>query len=115
MSPHDADAPRVVLCNAPEAVALRIADALVEEGLAACVNLLGPVRSVYVWEGRVQHDTEVTLLVKTTAGAVPAVTARIVALHPYELPEVLALPVAVNEGHAQYVAWIAAQVRRTSA
>jgi len=108
------DALRLVLCNAPEAAAVQIADALVVAGLAACVNLVGPVRSVYVWEGAVQHDTETTLLIKTTAGAVEAVTARIVALHPYTLPEVVALPIAAGEGHAPYLAWVAAQVRRTA-
>jgi periplasmic divalent cation tolerance protein len=113
MPPPDTEALRVVLCNAPEDAAGRIADALVLEGLAACVNLLGPVRSVYVWDGAVQHDTEVTLLVKTTAAAVAALTARIVALHPYKLPEVVAVPVAADEGHAPYLAWVAAQVRRS--
>ncbi len=68
---------------------------------------------VYVWDGAVQHDTEVTLLVKTTAAAVAALTARIVALHPYKLPEVVAVPVAADEGHAPYLAWVAAQVRRS--
>lgn len=71
------------------------------------------MRSVYVWDGAVQHDTEVTLLVKTTAAAVAALTARIVALHPYKLPEVVAVPVAADEGHAPYLAWVAAQVRRS--
>ncbi len=112
--PPAPEALRVVLCNAPDEAAVQIAEALVTESLAACVNLVGPVRSVYRWEGAVQHDTETTLLVKTTADGVAAVTARIVALHPYSLPEVIALPVAPGEGHAPYLAWVCAQVRRST-
>lgn len=101
---------RVVLCNVPEGKAQEIADALVTERLAACVNALGPVRSTYVWKGALERDTEVTLLLKTTAERVAALTARLVALHPYELPEVIALPLAPDEGHAPYLDWVRAQV-----
>lgn len=105
-----AEGARVVLCNVPEGKAQEIADALVTERLAACVNLVGPVRSSYVWKGKLERDTEVTLLIKTTAARVAALTARVLSLHPYDLPEVIALPVAPGEGHAPYLDWLRAQV-----
>ena len=71
--------------------AQRIADALVEERLAACVNVLPGVQSTYRWEGQVQRAGEVLLLVKTVRVRLPALQERIVALHPYELPELLAV------------------------
>jgi len=100
----------MVLCNVPEEKAQEIADALVTERLAACVNAAGPVRSTYAWEGRLERNTEITLVVKTTAERVPALTARILALHPYDLPEVIALPIQPGEGHAPYLDWVRAQV-----
>ena len=75
-----------------------------EERLAACVNLLPGVRSIYRWEGEVQDDGEVLLIVKTREDALPALTARVVALHPYDVPEVIALPVA--GGSDAYLAWL---------
>jgi len=101
---------RMVLCNVPEEKAQEIADALITERLAACVNAAGPVRSTYAWEGRLERNTEITLVIKTTAERVPALTARILALHPYDLPEVIALPVQPGEGHAPYLDWVRAQV-----
>lgn len=104
----------VVLCTAPAAGrgdrpgAAALARALVDEGLCACVNQLAAVRSVYRWQGAVHEDDEVLLVIKTVASAVPALTARIVALHPYELPEVLVLPVA--DGSADYLQWLRASV-----
>lgn len=108
-APRAADA-RVLLCNVPEGKAQEIADALVTARLAACVNLVGPVRSTYAWKGKLERDTEVTLLIKTTAARVAALTARLLSLHPYDLPEVIALPVAPGEGHAPYLDWLRAQV-----
>lgn len=102
---------RVVLCNCPPDHARRIAEAVVEARLAACVNVLPAVESVYEWEGELARDTESTLLIKTTAAGVAALTERLVALHPYELPEVIALPVLDAEGHAPYLAWLRARVR----
>ncbi|HSQ08203.1 MAG TPA: divalent-cation tolerance protein CutA [Chromatiaceae bacterium] len=95
----------IVLCTCPDAdVAGRIATALVSEGLAACVNALPGVTSVYLWEGSVQTDTEVQLLIKTTAARLPALTDRVRALHPYELPEVIAVP--VTGGLPDYLQWV---------
>jgi periplasmic divalent cation tolerance protein len=96
---------QVTLVTAPdEDVARRIARALVEEGLAACVNLVPGVRSVYRWRGAVQEDVEVLLVVKSRADRAEALGARVRALHPYDLPEVLALPTA--GGSAAYLDWV---------
>lgn len=84
--------------------AQRIANALVEERLAACVNSLPGMHSTYRWQGKVEHVGEVLLLVKTTRVRMPAVQERIVALHPYELPEVLAVEAG---GLPAYLQWIA--------
>ncbi len=78
-----------------------------DEGLAACVNVLPAVHSVYRWQGQVERADEVMLLAKTTAAHWPALQARIVALHPYELPEVIA--VEISAGLPGYLAWIAAE------
>ena len=85
----------VVLTTAgSEEQADRIARGLVEAELAACVNVVGGARSTYRWEGQVTRDTELLLLVKTTADRFDAVRSKIQELHTYELPEVIALPVA---------------------
>jgi periplasmic divalent cation tolerance protein len=88
--------------------ALRIAEKVVEEKLAACVQVLPAMRSVYRWEGKVRADDEVLCLFKTTRKAWPALKARVVALHAYEVPEVIALEVA--DGHAPYLDWLSASV-----
>jgi periplasmic divalent cation tolerance protein len=100
----------VCFCTCPDqASAARIADALVGERLAACVNALPQVHSTYRWQGRVDHADEVLLLIKTVPARLQALRARIVALHPYELPEVIAVE-AVG-GLPAYLDWIAAQTR----
>jgi len=86
----------------------RIATALVDERLAACVNRLPGVESTYRWNGAVQVDEEVLLVIKTSRARYEALEARVVALHPYEVPEVIAIPI---EGHAPYLAWIAKETR----
>lgn len=99
-----------LLCfsTCPDAdVAQRIADALVGERLAACVSVLPGLRSTYRWEGAIERSEEVLLLAKTVPEGLPALQARIVALHPYELPEVLAVEAA---GLPAYLAWIAREV-----
>ena len=95
----------VVYCSCPdEACARRLADALVEERLAACVTRLPGATSVYRWEGSVHRDPEVLLIIKTTAGRLANLTARIEALHPYEVPEVIAVPAA--GGSERYLRWV---------
>jgi len=99
---------RVALSTAPDAdTAARIARALVEERLAACVNLVPAVRSIYRWRDRIEDAAEVLLVIKTRAERVEALAARLRALHPYELPELVALPVA--DGLAPYLDWVAAE------
>jgi periplasmic divalent cation tolerance protein len=96
----------VVLCSCPdEAAAARIAAALVSERLAACVNRIGAVRSTYSWAGELRDDAEVLLLIKTLGSRYEAVEARIRALHGYEVPEIVALPIVAGSG--QYLAWLA--------
>ena len=99
----------IAFCTCPDAAtAARIADALVGERLAACVSVLPGVQSVYRWQGAVERADEVQLLIKTVAARMPALMARIVALHPYELPEVVAVEAAA--GLPAYLEWISAQV-----
>jgi periplasmic divalent cation tolerance protein len=86
----------------------RIAAALVEQRLAACVQIVGTVHSVYRWQGQVECAEEWLLLVKTTRDAYAAVEAAIRKLHSYECPEVIATPIA--EGSADYLRWLAEQV-----
>lgn len=88
----------------------RIARALVDERLAACVNLLPGITSVYRWEGAVETDEEVLLLAKTAPARVQALIARIVELHPYDVPEVVALEAA--GGLPAYLEWIASETAR---
>jgi periplasmic divalent cation tolerance protein len=83
-----------------------LATTLVEEHLAACVNVLSPMRSIYRWEGKVEQATEHQLVIKTTAVRVEAVTARLASLHPYDVPEVLVLSVAA--GAESYLQWLQA-------
>jgi len=97
----------LVFCTCPdEASAERIAGALVEEHLAACVNRIPGIDSTYRWQGKVCRDSEQLLLIKTTRERFEALRERIVALHPYELPEVIAVDIAL--GSAAYLEWIAA-------
>lgn len=95
----------IVLCTAPDqAAAERIAGALVDEQLAACVNILPGVTSIYRWQGARQADQEVVLIIKTRQGVYQSLEQRIVALHPYELPEVVAVPLV--GGLSGYLSWI---------
>jgi len=99
----------VVLVTVPNAeTADKLGEALVGERLAACVNVVGGVRSTYRWKGAVERDDELLCLCKTTRAGFERLRARVVELHPYELPEVIALPIAA--GHAPYLDWITASV-----
>jgi periplasmic divalent cation tolerance protein len=95
----------LVYCTCPEdTTAAQMASALVEERLAACANRIAGMSSTFRWKGKVHTDSEVQLLLKTTDKVYPALEKRILELHPYELPEVLAVPVHI--GLAGYVDWI---------
>jgi periplasmic divalent cation tolerance protein len=100
---------RVVLVTTAGDEAESLGRALVSERLAACVNVVPGVRSIYRWEGEVQADEEALLVIKTTEARLAALTARVQALHSYDLPEVLALP-AVG-GSAAYLGWVAGEVQ----
>jgi periplasmic divalent cation tolerance protein len=98
----------LVLTNLPDrAAAEHLAETLVEQRLAACVNLLAPCRSVYRWKGALQRDEEHPLLAKTTTARYAALEAAIRAAHPYELPEIVAVP--IERGLPEYLTWIAAE------
>jgi len=96
----------VVLCACPdEEIAARIAREVVSAGLAACVNRLTGVRSVYRWKGALRDEPEVLLVVKSTRNRYAELEMRLKALHPYEVPEIIALPVVA--GTESYLAWVA--------
>ena len=98
-----------VFMTAPDGeVAERLGRTLVEERLAACANIVPEVASVYRWEGEVRRDAEALVIVKTTADTLAALEARVVELHPYTVPEVIALPVV--GGHGPYMDWVRAEV-----
>ena len=95
----------MVITNLPDrATAERIADSLVTEGAAACIIILAGCTSVYRWEGRLNHTDEVPLLIKTTRAAYPRLEATLRKLHPYELPELIAVP--VTAGLPEYLNWV---------
>ena len=106
MSPSETDtAVRVVLVTAPDAeTGARIARTLLEEHRIACANLLPQVRSLYRWEGAVEDEPEVLLVLKTRAEGLEALSERVREIHPYDVPEVIALP--VSAGHAPYLQWV---------
>lgn len=101
----DKAAHRIVLCTCPDmGTAEGIANRLVAEKLAACVNVLPGLTSVYLWKGVVEKDVELLLLIKTTSEAYPGLEAAIRAAHPYELPEIVCVPIVA--GLAGYLEWI---------
>lgn len=97
---------KVVLCNCSPHEARGLARQLVEEGLAACVNLLPGVTSFYTWEGVLVEDAETTLLVKVAADRLEALRSRIRELHSYDLPEFVVLEVDVEASDPDYVRWV---------
>jgi periplasmic divalent cation tolerance protein len=100
----------LVLTNLPDrAAAERLADMLVADNLAACVNILAPCRSVYRWKGAVQHDEEHPMLIKTSAVRYAALEQALRAGHPYELPEIIAVP--IERGLPAYLDWVAAETK----
>ena len=95
----------VALTTCPdEASGQQIAATLVREGLATCVNRVPGLRSTYIWDGQLQDEAEVLLIIKTTAARLAALQARLQSLHPYELPELIALP--ISGGNERYLDWV---------
>jgi periplasmic divalent cation tolerance protein len=100
----------LVISNLPDrASAEKLADDLVAKNLAACINILAPCRSVYRWKDAVQHDEEHPMLIKTTRERYSELEAAIRAGHPYELPEIIALP--IGPGLPAYLEWVASETR----
>jgi periplasmic divalent cation tolerance protein len=100
----------LVLTNLPDrAAAERLAELLVEKRLAACVNILAPCRSVYRWKGAVQRDEEHPVLIKTTRERYPEMEQALRAAHPYELPEIIAVP--IERGLPAYLEWVAGETQ----
>lgn len=94
-----------VLCTCPdEDTAQRLGAGLVEAGLAACVNVLPSIRSIYRWKGTLQNDQETLMIIKTSRPAYRGLEAWLLERHPYDTPEVLALPVAA--GSPAYLSWV---------
>jgi len=97
--------PLVIYCTCPDqATAERIAETLVDERLAACVNLVPGLTSIYRWQGQIQRDAEWLLIIKTRRTVYSLLEARLRELHPYEVPEIIALP--IQAGLAAYLDWI---------
>ncbi|MGI5861317.1 MAG: divalent-cation tolerance protein CutA [Myxococcales bacterium] len=103
------DAPLVVLVTAPSAdKAVEIGRVLVEERLAACANLVSPIRSIYRWQGKVEDEAEALLLIKTRVDVFERLRERVVGLHEYSCPEIVALPII--RGHEPYLRWLGESV-----
>lgn len=95
----------LILCTAPDrATAERLAGMLVEQGLAACVNLSAPIRSIYRWQGKIEQSDEILLFIKTTKDRYQACESALRTEHPYELPEIIAVP--VEQGLDDYTNWV---------
>lgn len=100
----------IVFCTCPDQqIAESISHHLVSEGLAACVNILPGIRSCYLWQGEVETDNELLLVMKTRSDCYQALQAAILNLHPYELPEVIAVP--IDRGLPAYLDWISKSTR----
>ena len=95
----------VVLITAPgEEEAVKIARALVEARLAACVNIINNVRSIYTWQGNLEDDSELLMIVKTRRGRFSELSAKVRELHSYDVPEIIALPIV--DGSEEYLKWL---------
>jgi periplasmic divalent cation tolerance protein len=95
----------MVITNLPDrAEAERVAETLIREGAAACINILAECTSLYQWNGKLNHTREVPLLIKTTRAAYPHLESLLCELHPYELPELIAVP--VTTGLPAYLNWV---------
>ncbi len=106
------DSVLLAITNAPDAASAEtLARALVEERLAACVNMLAPCASIYRWQGAIEQASEIPLLIKTTRRRWPALEARLRELHPYDVPELIAVnPAAIS---AAYASWVISETRST--
>jgi periplasmic divalent cation tolerance protein len=107
------DKPQIVLCTVPDLdTAEEMANILIADNLAACVNIIPGITSVYRWEDRIEQSDELLLLVKSGATAYKALQAKIVDLHPYELPEIIAVP--IQDGLPAYLNWLKQSLETSS-
>ncbi|MBU0498997.1 MAG: divalent-cation tolerance protein CutA [Gammaproteobacteria bacterium] len=96
---------KLVLCTCPDRKAAEeIATQLVDAGLAACINLLPGITSIYRWQGKIEHTQEVLLFIKTSHARLDELQKALVALHPYDVPEVIIL--GIEQGHQPYLEWV---------
>lgn len=102
----------VYITTDSEQAADRLAAALVQEKLAACVNRIGPIQSTYIWQDQLQQDTEYLLMVKTSPARLAALQQRVQELHTYDLPEIIAVPVVA--GLPAYLDWINTQTQEST-
>jgi periplasmic divalent cation tolerance protein len=101
--------PQIILCTVPDkSVAESIAETLVTEKLAACINIVPGLVSIYRWEGVVKKDDELLLIIKSDQAVYDLLEKRIQALHPYELPEIVVVP--IHDGSPDYLNWITRQI-----
>jgi periplasmic divalent cation tolerance protein len=100
-----------VFITAPnEEEAAKIASSIVEEKLAACVNIINSIRSIYRWQGRVEDDSEVLMIAKTRGALFDSLKKRVIELHSYDIPEIIALPIV--DGSEEYLNWIKASTEK---
>lgn len=100
----------VYMTAGSKAEAQKIGNALVEERLAACVNILDNMQSIYRWEGKIQQDAEAVLIAKTTDDLVAALVDRVKALHSYECPCIVSLP--ISSGYPPFLDWVQQEVKK---
>lgn len=97
---------RLVIVTAPKAEAPELARNIVEEQLAACVNIIPAIRSIYRWQGKIEDDEESLLLIKSTAAKIELLTKRLLDLHSYDVPEIISIKLQDVEGNSDYLEWI---------
>jgi periplasmic divalent cation tolerance protein len=101
---------RLVIVTAPMDVAGELGHAVIAEKLAACVNIIPKVRSIYRWEGKIEDEPEAMMLFKTTREGQHNLTRRLKTLHPYDVPEIIAFEIKSDEGNLDYLNWIQSSV-----
>ena len=101
---------RLVISTSKIDDAAFLAKKLIEEHLAACVNVVPGIKSFYIWDDKLEEESEALLLIKTTAAHVEQLTARLRELHPYEVPEIISIEIAKGEGNPDYLNWVKEQV-----
>jgi periplasmic divalent cation tolerance protein len=97
---------RLVVVTAPKAEAPELAKKIVEEQLAACVNIVPTVRSIYRWQGKIEDDEESLLLIKSTTAKIKPLTKRLLDLHSYDVPEIISIKLQDTEGNSDYLEWV---------